>query len=252
MGWPAKSLTAICRMGSSPIFSEQMFNYHSHELRYRFYYYVFSVFVSTLIVFEYKYNLLFSLCPIELIFTELYEAFTCFIWFSVGISLICSFPYLCYSCLCFIMPGLYLHEKVDMINMVKRLGLLFVLILTLYVKYLLPFAVFFFTGFMSDHLICSIKLVDFIGFLTHIGYLSLGTTIMLLLGFHIKLLEIRKWVYSLLLLVIGLVTPPDIVSLILIWVPLIVMLEFGYYLSVVKMKIGLNPQSFLWCLYLTV
>jgi sec-independent protein translocase protein TatC len=75
---------------------------------------------------------------------------------------------------------------------------------------------------------------------------------MLLLGFHIKLLEIRKWVYSLLLLVIGLVTPPDIVSLILIWVPLIVMLEFGYYLSVVKMKIGLNPQSFLWCLYLTV
>ena len=215
-----------------------MFNYHSHELRYRFYYYIFSVFLCTLIVFEYKYNLLFSLCPIELIFTELYEAFNCFIWFSVGISLVSLIPYLCYSCLCFIMPGLYVHEKVDTIKTAKRLGITFFVILMLYIKYLLPFAVYFFTGFMSDHLICSIKLVDFIGFLTHIGYLSLGTTIMLLLGFHLKLAQIRKWVYSILLLIIALVTPPDIFSLILIWVPLMGMLEFGYYLSVVKMKIA--------------
>ena len=109
-----------------------------------------------------------------------------------------------------------MHEKVDTIKTAKRLGITFFVILMLYIKYLLPFAVYFFTGFMSDHLICSIKLVDFIGFLTHIGYLSLGTTIMLLLGFHLKLAQIRKWVYSILLLIIALVTPPDIFSLILI------------------------------------
>jgi len=169
-------------------------------------------------------------------FTELYEAFFCLVWLSLGVSLLWTLPYLIYSVLCFIIPGLYLHEKRNAVSLIKRLGFIFFIILVSYVKYLLPFAVFFFTGFMSDHLSCSIKLVDFINFLSNIGYLSLGTTLMLILGFHLNLSEIRKWVYSLLLIFIGLLTPPDIISLILLWIPLCLMLELGYYVSLLKLK----------------
>lgn len=232
MGHPAKMMLEIT-CGFESLFFRNMLSYHNLELKYRFGYYLLSVLLGGLVVFEYKYIVLFHLCPIELIFTELYEGFSCLLWLSLCVSLIVSLPYLGYSCVSFFGPGLYKHERKRLLRFMFQQGLLFLMILCSYIKYLLPFGLFFFISFMNENLVCSIKLVDFTMFVTNIVFLALGTTGVLLLGLSLPLVQLRKWVYSGLLLIIAIVTPPDIVSLLLVWFPLMLMLELGYYIGIV-------------------
>lgn len=191
MGHPAKMMLEIT-CGFESLFFRSMLSYHNLELKYRLGYYLLSVSLGVLIVFEYKYHVLFHLCPIDLIFTELYEAFSCLLWLSLCVSLVFSLPYLVYTCLSFFSGGLYVSEKRKVLTFIKQQLILFFIILYSYISYLLPFAVFFFISFMNENLICSIKLVDFTLFVTNMVYLAVGTTGCLFVGFHLKLCHLRK------------------------------------------------------------
>lgn len=96
-----------------------MLKYHMFEIKYRVTYYTLSFLLSAFILWEFKYSLLFALCPINLMFTELYEAFSCFLWLSVCGSFIINLPFLTYSIIHFIMPGLYVHESKKILYLTK-------------------------------------------------------------------------------------------------------------------------------------
>ena len=142
-------------MGSIPIISV-MLEYHMYEFKFRWVYYMLSFVLCSLLVWEFKYSVLFVLCPINLMFTELYEGFSCFLWLSICSSLIINLPLLTYSFLHFIVPGLFSEESKRWVFLSKLFVSLFLILISIYMIYLLPFLVSFFIGFMSSNLICSI------------------------------------------------------------------------------------------------
>jgi sec-independent protein translocase protein TatC len=164
-------------------------------------------------------------------FTELYEAFSCFLWLSVCSSFIINLPLFAYSLIHFLVPGLFRHESKELIYLSKLFILLFMSLLTVYMLYLLPFLVSFFTGFMSENLTCSIKLLDFSEFLLVIIYLSFFTLVLGLISVLSTLENYRKFIYMLLILVVALLTPPDIFSLLFVSIPSILFMEILFFFS---------------------
>ena len=193
-----------------------------------------SFITCSLLIWEFKYSLLFVLCPINLMFTELYEAFSCFLWLSLCSSFIVNLPFIVYCCMHFVFGGLFKHESKEYSFLFKLFLILFLILLSVYVIYLLPFVVNFFIGFMSENLICSIKLLDFIFFLELIIYLSLFTLLLGLISVFLSLENSRKLLYIVLLFVIGLLTPPDVFSLLFVSVPSIVFMEVLFLLSLIN------------------
>jgi sec-independent protein translocase protein TatC len=213
------------------LFPHNMLQYHISEIRYRLMYYTVSFLLSATILWQFKYSLLFILCPINLMFTELYEAFSCFLWLSVCSSFIINLPLLAYSIVHFIIPGLYKHESKELIYLSKLFISLFMSLLAVYMVYLLPFLVSFFTGFMSENLTCSIKLLDFSEFLLVIIYLSLFTLGLGLVSVLSTLENYRKMIYMLLIIVVALLTPPDVFSLLFVSIPSILFMEVLFFFS---------------------
>jgi sec-independent protein translocase protein TatC len=104
-------------------------------------------------------------------------------------------------------------------------------LLAVYMVYLLPFLVSFFTGFMSENLTCSIKLLDFSEFLLVIIYLSLFTLGLGLVSVLSTLENYRKMIYMLLIIVVALLTPPDVFSLLFVSIPSILFMEVLFFFS---------------------
>lgn len=217
-------------MGSIPIISV-MLEYHMYEFKFRWFYYMLSFLLCSLLVWEFKYSLLFLLCPINLMFTELYEGFSCFLWLSICSSLIFNLPLLLYSLLHFLVPGLLSSESKKFILLSKLFTFLFLGLLTVYMVYLLPILVKFFIGFMSYNLICSIKLLDFCLFLLLTIYLSLFTLVLGVISVLLSLENSRKFLYILLLFTVALLTPPDVFSLLFVSVPSILFMELLFFFS---------------------
>ena len=217
-------------MGSIPIISV-MLEYHMYEFKFRWLYFLLSFILCSLLVWEFKYSVLFVLCPINLMFTELYEGFSCFLWLSICSSLVINLPLLCYSFLQFIVPGLFCEESKRFVFLSKLFVSLFLGLISMYVIYLLPLLVSFFIGFMSSNLICSIKLLDFCLFLLLTIYLSLFTLGLGLISVLLSLENSRKFLYMLLLLTVALLTPPDVFSLLFVSVPSILFMELLFFFS---------------------
>jgi sec-independent protein translocase protein TatC len=211
-----------------------MFVYHMKEFRFRLWYFVVSFILCSVLIWEFKYSLLFVLCPIDLMFTELYEAFSCFLWLSLCGSFLFNLPFMVYSGFHFVNSGLFNSESKKYILLSKLFCVLFLCLLIVYMLFLLPFLVDFFIGFSSENLICSIKLLDFICFLELIIVMSLFTLLLGVISLFLSLENSRKLLYIGLLFVVALLTPPDVFSLLFVSLPCIIFMELLYFVSLIN------------------
>jgi Sec-independent protein secretion pathway component TatC len=113
-------------------------------------------------------------------------------------------------------------------NIVKYSTLLIIFYIIL-LNYVLDNIILFFTEFESDYLVLNLKMKDFVSF---INSFILGFLLIFLLGFlKLELNNRRRFIYLVLMLLIGFITPPDLLSLLISMGVLFVVLEVNYLLK---------------------
>ena len=201
--------------------------------------YIFSqeLFLYLLKPYEKVMSLKHSLESHRLIYTGVTEAFLVYIKVSLFSALFFTFPYFAYHVWMFMAPGLYKHEKKIVVPILASTPLLF-LMGALFAYYIVfPLAYEFFLAFevsqpqgldihmetrMSEYLSFVMRLIFAFGLSFE---LPLLIVILGLLG-HLKVEDLKKsWRY----VVVGIftlsaiLTPPDILSMIALAIPLIVL-----------------------------
>ena len=177
------------------------------------------------------------------IFTSLTEAFFTYLKLALFSGIILASPVILYQIWAFVAPGLYRKEKKYALPFVILSTFFFLTGVMFCFLVVFPIACKFFAGFaesgiiemklkMSDYLSFSCKFMlafgavfempIFILFLSRMGIVT-----------HIQLKQNRKYVLILAFVVSAILTPPDIVSQVLMAVPLILL----YELSIVIAKI---------------
>ena len=224
-------------------------NDHLEELRWRLVKCVIAIavgFVGTYAFSEKIFNFLVS--PLvkvmpeksQLIYTSLPEAFLTYLKVSFFAGLILATPVILYQIWKFVMPGLYEKER----------------------KYVLPFVlvatVFFFTGSsFAFFVVFPLGFAFFLGFSTDTisalpsmkEYLSLSMKLLFAFGItfelpvimfflakmglvnHVTLRKKRKYAILIVVVVAALLTPPDVISQILLAIPLIALYEVSIWVT---------------------
>lgn len=170
--------------------------------------------------------------PMEVFITQLKLALV--------ISLVLSFPYCLWQAWKFLLPALYEGEKRALKWWVSASCILFLAGAALCILVVLPLVMKFSAGFSEEYLKPVIGLNDF---LSLAGWLILAFGVMfqfplaVMLGVRFGLVRVsslkekRSYVIILILIVAALLTPPDIVSQLMLAVPTWILFELGLFLS---------------------
>jgi sec-independent protein translocase protein TatC len=223
------------------------------EIKFRFFYicfcFILSFIVSYIFVDEILYLIakpliVLSFFQRNFIFTNISEAFVTYLSISFYTSLISSIPLIIYNLWLFLTPGLFNFEK-------KFVGFFFFICfilfsLSLYCSYymIFPFLCNFFLSFenIKETNLFNISLEAkineyFFSLLQFILLFCLIFQLPLFLFLLIKLKVLNEkslkdkrkifWIFSFILA--ALISPPDILSQILIAIPLIILFEFSFF-----------------------
>ena len=228
----ATLMCVVVRVGSSPTCSVyNMIRCHVLELKYRLYYMLLSVLFTTTLLWYSKEKLVYSLTPLNLIYTEFLEAFVSFVILSLSVSVLLNVPYVMLMLYGYVKEGLYDWEVLFFSKYMYLLFILFILLMYSYVKLLLPCLLFFFSSFDSEWLSMCIKIEDVVWLLILLMMSSLLTLLLPLMCWRFDIS--RKYLIMLILLLSSMLTPPDVMSQLLLGLPLIILLEcsilLGYY-----------------------
>ena len=224
-------------------------NDHLEELRWRLVKCVIAIavgFVGTYAFSEKIFNFLVS--PLvkvmpeksQLIYTSLPEAFLTYLKVSFFAGLILATPVILYQIWKFVMPGLYEKER--------KYVLPFVLIATVFFFTGSSFAFFvvfplgfaFFLGFstdtisalpsMKEYLSLSMKLLFAFGITFELPVIMFFLAKMGLVN-HTTLRKKRKYAILIVVVVAALLTPPDVISQVLLAIPLIALYEVSIWVT---------------------
>ena len=209
-----------------------MIKYHWYELIYRFYYWLLSYIISILIIWYYKINILFSIININLIYTSLTEAFEEYIYFCLLIALLFNLPLLFIHYIYYIIPGLYLFEFKQFIKNTLKYSIFFIIFYYLLFYWLFDNILNFFINFETNYLNLNLKLKDFIKFFNK--YILMFLILFILPSINFKLNNKRKFIYILLLILISFITPPDLLSLLIFILPIIILIEINYFIKLLN------------------
>jgi len=209
-----------------------MIKYHLLELKYRLMYIVLSISLTMLVLWGSKEKVIYSITSLNLIYTELWEAFISFLEMCFCISVLFNVPYLMFMCYGYLEEGLYSYEVLKLKKYMWSLLLLFFLIVLTYLLLILPYLISFFSSFDTEWLSMSIKIGDVVSILILLIESSLFTVLLPLLSWTFSIS--RKYIILLILFFSAVITPPDVISQLLLGVPLMILFEFslclGYYL----------------------
>ncbi|MBS2967480.1 twin-arginine translocase subunit TatC [Metabacillus sp. KIGAM252] len=161
--------------------------------------------------------------------------------FAVIIALILISPLILFQLWSFISPGLYEKERIATLSYIPLSVLLFLGGISFSYFVLFPFVVRFMTNFSADLGISQvIGINEYFQFLFELtlpfGLLfQLPVVIMFLTRLGIVtpmfLRKVRKYAYFLLLVVAGLITPPELISQVIVLLPLIILYEISIVVS---------------------
>ena len=204
-----------------------MISYHLNEIKYRFLYSLVSFLLTIFVIWNQKHTIIFSITPINLIFTSITEAFYLYIYFSILLALITSIPYTYLQLYSFIIPGLYQHEFPKYYN----LWIIIWFITLLYIKPLIKLLFTFFTQFQSQYLTLALTFQHFISFINQltITLFCIFTIPIFISYFKSFFITKRKILYFTIASLLALITPPDLISLIATLIPLICIIEFTFF-----------------------
>ena len=179
---------------------------------------------------------------LELIYISPPEALMVNIRLAIISGIIIAMPIFVYHFLAFLMPALYKNEKKVIVPVVFAMMIMFSTGIIFAYRIAFPFAIAFFLKFASDDLVAMFSITQYTSFVTQF-LLTFGLVFQLPIVFLFLgalnvvtaplLRRIRK--YMILVIVIGaaIITPPDVVSQLMIAGPLWVLYEIGIVLVMI-------------------
>jgi sec-independent protein translocase protein TatC len=172
----------------------------------------------------------------QVVYTGLLDKVTSELEIAFWSATILTSPVWFYQVWRFVGPALHEHEA-KAVKPFLMIGLiLFILgvFFGYYVAFPLAFNVFMTSGVtnvsamisLKDYLSMAIKVLVFLGFMFQVP------NVIVILGFmgvvtKYSLRSMRRYIYVGLSVISAMLTPPDVVSMLLVWVPLIVLFELG-------------------------
>lgn len=168
------------------------------------------------------------------------EVFILQLKIAVLLDLLLCFPYIAKQLWNFILPGLYENERLFIKSIVLTSSTLFVTGVIFCLTLILPMIIRFGTGFITADIQAVFGISNVIG-------LSLRLSVIFGLMFQFPLItysliradiisyetikDKRPYVFTLILIVAAVLTPPDIVSQIMLTLPTYILFELGLYFS---------------------
>jgi sec-independent protein translocase protein TatC len=244
-------------------------SYHLIELKIRLFYFILSQMITFLFAYSYSEEIFYFLAkPLttlgssiqveensfaekSFIYTNMAEVFLAYVKVSFFVSLYFSIPVAFYQFWSFLVPGLYLYEK----QQLRRFSFFFFCLFTfgIFVGYyfIIPFAWKFFMGFETSLLenVLSIKFspkvnqyLNSITFFLIVFGLCVQLPISLIYLVRIKLISSyflaknRSFFYLFCLLLGTILSPPDLMSQILIAIWLVFFYELSVFFSIYLKK----------------
>lgn len=183
---------------------------------------------------------------LQLIYTSPPEALMASIRLAIMSGLVLSMPVFLYHLLAFILPGLYKKEARVLVPIMLVMLAMFAAGISFGYLVAFPFAIRFFLRFATDDLVPMFTITEYLGFVTRFlftfGLVFQLPLLMMFLGMLgvVRPPFLRKYrKYVILGIVVGsaIITPPDVISQIMIGVPLWGLYEVGILLvSVVQRR----------------
>lgn len=229
---------------------------HLTEVRMRLILSILAFLITTIVVFQYTEPLVNDLISkssgMQFVFIEPAELFITFMKIAITGGLVVALPFLLFQLWMFIRPGLNKKER-QALTIALTIGLLlFVLGMVFAYLLVLPMTTRFFMGF---------KLADIPPMISFSSYFNYALNIILSFGlaFEFPILMVmlafvgiirtsflaknRKYVLLIVLIVAAIITPPDVVSQVLLTIPLMLLFELGLIFSRLVEKKGISLST---------
>ncbi|MFH1155700.1 MAG: twin-arginine translocase subunit TatC [Pseudomonadota bacterium] len=174
----------------------------------------------------------------KMIFTGLPEAFFTYMKVSLLAGIVIAVPYLFYQFWMFVSPGLYREEKRLLIPIVILSVVFFIIGSCFGYFFVFPYGFQFFLGFSNETIQAMPSMKEYLGFsskmLLAFGFifeLPLVITFMARMGLVSVgfLTKNRKYAILIFFIVAAIITPPDVITQIMMAVPLMILYEIAIW-----------------------
>lgn len=176
---------------------------------------------------------------LQMIYTSLGEVFFTYLQLSLYSGFVFAFPLIAWQIYGFIAPGLYREEKIVLLPYLLLSPLLFLFGAFLAYYYVIPLAWSFFLGFSNPYLQLTAKVSEYLALVVSliIGFgLAFQLPIILVLCCQLHLLssqqlrDKRRHAIVVMFIIAAILTPPDVVSQVVMAVPLLLLYEVSIVL----------------------
>jgi len=224
-------------------------NIHFFELRQRLTYCIFFI-ISIFVVLFYYSDIVYDLFSIpiknqlprgsSIIATQVTSTFLVPFKLAMNISLMLSAPYIIFNIWSFISPGLYRHEKVLILPFIFFSIMLFLLGLIFSFYIICPLALNFFMTCSPSNVTVMIGITNYMDFMFAIMLASgfsfqIPIVIYFITRFDLiskKDLSKKRSYVIILSFILGMfLTPPDVISQVLLAIPIWLLFELGLFFS---------------------
>lgn len=213
------------------------FREHVLELRKRlFWVFVVMICFSVLgyFAFPFFFDFLLSILSEELYATKIYEAFLTRLRIALLLGVLLTIPYLLYQIMAYILPGLERKERVLVFSLLVSSFLLFLGGVYFAVKVVMPLSMDFlksrdfFPNALNRLISYESFIIFFFQFLVAFGLcLQFPVVLLLLLYYKMirrdKMIKFFKFFVAIALVASAILTPPDVVSQLMLTAPMIVL-----------------------------
>lgn len=193
-----------------------------------------------------------SLCinakPFQIINIDMAGQFNAHISVSIYAGLIIAFPYMIYQLWKFISPALYEEERKKARGAVLIISILFIMGVLFGYYFITPFSINFLSSYsVSDQVLNQINLSSYISLVSSLSLVSGLVFEMPVLVFFLTKIKIitptflkkyRKHAFIVILIIAAIISPPDVLSMTLIAIPLWLLFEVSIVVSsrIIKIK----------------
>ncbi len=229
--------------------SENTFIGHLLELRRRVLYSVIAVFAGFLVSYPFAQKIygilaapLISVLPkgSHLIYTSLPEVFLTYVQLSLISGFLLALPMVLYQFWAFITPGLYLHERKIFFPLIfVSLALFLAGILFAYFV-VFPNAFRFFASFSGADISAMPKVSDYLSLIVKFSLafgLAFQIPILVVVLVKVGVIQLeslrrgRRYVFLICAVASAVLSPPDVLSMILLMIPMYMLFELGLLFS---------------------
>lgn len=179
--------------------------------------------------------------PLQLISFNMSGQFMVSIWTAIIAGFIIAFPYVVYQFWSFIKPALYENERKYASGAVGVMSGLFIMGIFFGYYLIVPFSIDFLGSYsISKEIVNQINILSYISTVTSIviaGGISFELPVIVYFLSKVGLLtpkflrKYRRHSYVVLLIIAAIITPPDVLSQMLVAVPLVILYEISIFIS---------------------